>query len=302
VTGPLLCADAPHLLYRAFFGLPDTIKGADGRPVNALLGSVNQTLWCVERLEPRAVVMCFGAEAAEYRTRAYPPYHAHRPEMPADLEHQWALAPDLYRALGWYVVDSAELEADDMMGTLVAQEEEAGGRALILSGDRDMFQCVTGSVHVLLQQRGREGPEELGPAEVKARYGVTPAQVPDFIALRGDPSDGLPGAKGIGEKTAADLLQRHGDLDTAIAKAISEKPGVRKALLGQADELRMFKDVATLRRITLERPADAPTDGPGGAEAAEALGMRRLAERLRATYARTPASGGQGADDRPRHP
>ncbi len=282
MPGPLLVTDAPHLLYRAFFGLPDSITGADGRPVNALLGSVNQTLWCVERFTPRAVVMCFGAEAAEYRTEAYPPYHAHRPEMPDDLAHQWALAPDLYRALGWLVVDSAELEADDMMGTLVALEEEAGGTALILSGDRDMFQCVTESVHVLLQQRGREGPEELTPDGVRKRYGVSPEQVPDFIALRGDPSDGLPGAKGIGEKTAADLLKRHGSLETAIEKAIKEKPGVRKALIGQADELRMFKDVATLRRTGLERPPDTPIEKDGGATAAEALGMRRLAERLRA--------------------
>ncbi|MEA2126117.1 MAG: hypothetical protein QOI80_2899 [Solirubrobacteraceae bacterium] len=286
MTGPLLCADAPHLLYRAFFGLPDSIKGSDDRPVNALLGSVNQTLWCVERFQPRAVVMCFGAEAAVYRTDAYPPYHAHRPEMPDDLAHQWALAPDLYRALGWHVIDSAEYEADDVMGTLVMLEEEAGGRALILSGDRDMFQCVTDAVHVLLQQRGRDGPEELGPKEVQARYGVTPSQVPDFIALRGDPSDGLPGAKGIGEKTAAELLRRHGDLETAIECAVKEKPGVRKALFGQADELRMFKDVATLRRMELERPEDALTDGTSGADAAEALGMRRLAERLRgATFA-----------------
>ncbi len=281
MPGPLLVTDAPHLLYRAFFGLPDSITGADGRPVNALLGSVNQTLWCVERFKPRAVVMCFGAEAAVYRTDAYPPYHAHRPETPDDLAHQWALAPDLYRALGWHVLDSSEYEADDVMGTLCALEEEAGGKALILSGDRDMFQCVTASVHVLLQQRGREGPEELDPAGVRARYGVSPEQVPDFIALRGDPSDGLPGAKGIGEKTAATLLQRHGDLETAIDKAIKEKPGVRKALIGQADELRMFKDVATLRRMDLERPADALTDGAGGADAAAELGMRRLSERLR---------------------
>ena len=282
MTGPLLCADAPHLLYRAFFGLPDSIQGADGRPVNALLGSVNQVLYCVERWRPRAVVMCFGAESARYRTDAYPAYHAHRPPMPDELAHQWALAPALYRALGWAVYDTDEYEADDIMGTLVAMEEEAGGSALILSGDRDMFQCVTDRVHVLLQQRGREGPEELDAAGVQDRYGIAPPQVPDFIALRGDPSDGLPGAKGIGEKTAADLLRRHGDLETALAAAVREsKPTVRRALLEQADELRMFRDVATLRRLDLERPADAPTDGDGGAAAAEELGMKRLAERLR---------------------
>jgi DNA polymerase-1 len=282
VTGPLLLADAPALLYRAFFGLPDSIKGADDRPVNALLGSVNAVLWCVERYDPRAVVLCFGQEAAVYRAEAYPPYHAQRPPMPDDLEHQWERAPALYEALGWTVLESDDLEADDLLGSLASIEEAAGGTALILTGDRDLFQCATGQVHVLLQQRGREGPEELGPAEVRARYGIDPALVPDFIALRGDPSDGIPGAKGIGEKTAADLLRRHGSLEAAIEAAVREKPAVRKALLGQAEELAMFKDLATLRHVELERPADAALARDSGADAAQALGMKRLAERLRA--------------------
>ncbi|HVL94484.1 MAG TPA: 5'-3' exonuclease [Solirubrobacteraceae bacterium] len=281
MAGPLLCCDAPGLLYRAFFALPDTIKGADGRPVNALLGSVNAALWCVERYAPRAVVMCFGPESAAYRVEAYPPYHAARPEMPADLAHQWALAGDLYAALGWVVMDSPDLEADDLLGTLAAAEERAGGRALILTGDRDLFQCATERVHVLMQQRGKEGPAELGPAEVREWYGIDPAQVPDFIALRGDPSDGIPGAKGIGEKTAADLLRRHGTLEAALASPIREKPSVRSALIEQADELRMFRDLATLRQAPVEPPPDAPLDRERGAAAAEALGMRRLAERLR---------------------
>ena len=281
MTGPLLLADAPALLYRAFFGLPDSIKGADDRPVNALLGSVNAVLWCVERYDPRAVVLCFGQEAAVYRAEAYPPYHAQRPPMPDDLEHQWERAPALYEALGWTVRSSDDLEADDLLGSLASIEEAAGGSALILTGDRDLFQCATDQVHVLLQQRGREGPEELGPAEVRGRYGIDPALVPDFIALRGDPSDGIPGAKGIGEKTAADLLRRHGSLEAAIEAAVREKPAVRKALLGQAEELAMFKDLATLRHVELERPADAPLARDSGADAAQALGMKRLAERLR---------------------
>src|SRR4051794_36337582 len=123
MPGPLLCADAPALLYRAFFGLPDSIKGADGRPINALLGSVNAVLWCIDRYSPRAVVMCFGPDAALYRAEAYPPYHAHRPPMPDDLAHQWERAPALYEALGWAVLDSDDLEADDLLGTLAADEE-----------------------------------------------------------------------------------------------------------------------------------------------------------------------------------
>jgi 5'-3' exonuclease len=277
---PLLLADTPHLLYRAFFALPDSITGDDDRPVNALLGSVNQLLWCVERYEPRAVVCCFGQESATYRTELYPPYHSHRPEMPDDLAHQWEKAPALYEALGWTVTAHDELEADDLMHAYATREVAAGGRAQILTGDRDMFQCARDGITILLQRARQEGPDEMGAAEVEERYGIPPAIVPDFIALRGDPSDGLPGAKGIGEKTAADLLRRHGSLEAAIAGAIREKPSVRRALLEQADELRAFKDIATLRDADVERPPDRPTDRAGGAAAARALGLGRLAARL----------------------
>jgi 5'-3' exonuclease len=280
VTGPLLVADAPALLYRAFFALPDSITDDDDRPVNALLGSVNQVLWCVERYAPRAIVLCFGAEGAAYRIEAYPDYHAHRPPMPDALADQWSRAPDLYRALGWTVLDADDLEADDLLHSLALVESEAGGRTLILTGDRDLFQCASESVTVLLQRSGQEGPDEVTPEGVRERYGIDPERVPDFIALRGDPSDGLPGAKGIGPKTAADLLQRKGDLEHAILGAVREKPAVRRALIEQAPQLRSFLDIATLRAVPVERPADAHTDGAGGAAAARELGMRRLADRL----------------------
>jgi len=280
MPAPLLLTDAPHLLYRAFFALPDSITDDDGRPVNALLGSVNQTLWCVERYAPRAVVCCFGQESATYRTALYPPYHAHRPPMPEALADQWARAPALYEALGWTVATHPDLEADDLMHAYAAAEVAAGGQAQILTGDRDMFQCAGDGITILLQRARQEGPDEMGAAEVEQRYGIPPSAVPDFIALRGDPSDGLPGAKGIGEKTAADLLRRHGSLEAAIAGAVRERPAVRGALIEQADELRAFKDIATLRDADVERPPDRPTDRAGGAEAARALGMDRLAERL----------------------
>jgi 5'-3' exonuclease len=281
VAGPLLLADAPALLYRAFFALPDSITGPDGNPVNALLGSLNQLLQVIEERSPRAVVLCFGAEAATYRTDSYPAYHAHRPPMPDGLATQWAQAPALYEALGWTVHDHRGLEADDLLHSLALSESEAGGTALILTGDRDLFQCASESVKVLLQRTGGDGPEELGPDEVRERYGIGPELVADFIALRGDPSDGLPGAKGIGPKTAADILRRKGSLEHAILGAIREKPSVRRALIEQADELRAFKDIATLRTTELEPPPDKPTDFAAGADAAEALGMGRLGGRLR---------------------
>ena len=143
-----------------------------------------------------------------------------------------------------------------------------------------MFQCASESVTVLMQRTGGDGPQEVGPDGVREWYGIDPEQVPDFIALRGDPSDGLPGAKGIGPKTAADLLRRKGDLEHVILGAIREKPSVRRALIEQADELRAFKDIATLRTVPLERPPDAPTDYARGAEIAAELGMGRLSRRL----------------------
>ena len=280
MSGPLLLADAPGLLYRAFFALPDSITAPDGRPVNALLGSVNQMLQVIEQHRPRAVVACFGQESATYRTDAFPAYHAHRPEMPGALADQWQLAPGFYESLGWRVAPSHDLEADDLLHSYAVAEVRARGRALILTGDRDMFQCATDHVRVLLQGGAKGEPLELGPEEVEERYGVAPAQVPDFIALRGDPSDGIPGAKGIGEKTAADILRRHGSLEAALASPIREKPTVRRALIDQADELRMFRDIATLRTIDVDLPPDAETEWASGASAARGLGMRRLAERL----------------------
>ena len=144
-----------------------------------------------------------------------------------------------------------------------------------------MFQCATETVTVLLQRARQEGPRGRPDRGQASATGSGRSRCPDFIALRGDPSDGLPGAKGIGEKTAADLLQRHGDLEHVILGAIREKPAVRKSLIEQADELRMFREIATLQIEDVERPPDAATDREGGAAEAEKYRMGRLAARLR---------------------
>ena len=270
---PLLLCDSPYLLYRAFFALPKSIKGADGKPVNALLGSVNAILAAAEEHDARAVVACFGPDAAPYRTELYPGYHAQRPEMPRELAHQWEQAPDLYRAFGWEVANDDSVEADDLLGSYAEEEAAAGGRALIMTGDRDLFQCAGDRVQVLLAARG--GPQLVDAAEVESRYGIPPPLVPDFIALRGDPSDGLPGAKGVGAKTAAGILKRHGSLEKALEAAAEGT-----SLAGSREELLAFKEIATLRRLPVKRPADGGTDKAGGAAAARKLGMNRLAERL----------------------
>ena len=275
--------DAPSLLFRAYYALPDSIKDDKGHPVNALLGSVNIMLNEIAAHSPRAVVMAFGQDAADYRVELYPDYHADRRELEADenIDRQFDLAPDLYAAFGWESVSFPGLEADDVLGSYAHAEREAGGRTLILTGDRDMFQCVGPDCTVLYLTTGSKGGAvPVDEQEVRRRYGVPPALVPDFIALRGDPSDGIPGAPGVGEKTAADLLQRHGSLEGAIAKPTAERPRVAAALRDRADELRAYKEIATLRRVEVKPRRDRATDFAGGAEAARGFGMNRLAERL----------------------
>lgn len=281
MTAPLLAVDAPSLLYRAWFALPDSIKGADGMPVNALLGATNAILRIVADRGPRAVVICNGAEAARYRVERYDGYHADRPPVPDGLAAQFARAGELFEGFGWTLAGSDELEADDLLHSFSLAEVEAGGGALLMTGDRDMFQCATAAVTVLYLKTGVRGFEEMTPAAVEQRYGIPPALVPDFIALRGDPSDGLPGARGIGEKGAADLLRRHGSLEAALAAPDGEKPRVARALREQAGELRDYLAIATLQRVPVALPADRPLDLAGGADAAETLGMNRLARRLR---------------------
>ncbi len=305
VPAPLLIADVPWLLYRSFFALPKSIADARGRPVNALLGTVNAVLSLIDvRLpaqRPRGVVACMGAEQADYRVALYPAYHAHRDPMPPELAEQWEKAPALLSSLGWTLATSAELEADDVMFSYARSEEEHGGGALLITGDRDLFGAVSERVAVAELRKGAED-SEIGPAQVRARYGVGPEQVADFIALRGDPSDGLPGAPGIGAKTAAELLGAYGSLEAVLLAAGAERgpdatarivraaaemrPRIAAALRENAELLRVFKQIATLQRIEVERPPDRATDFAGGALVAREMGMRRLAERLEGLAAR----------------
>jgi len=300
VPAPLLIADVPWLLYRSYFALPKSIVGTDGQPVNALLGTVNAILTFYDaRLSacpPDGVVACMGAEEAAYRVSLYPLYHAHRDPMPPELRAQWEQAPALLSSLGWTYATSDELEADDVMFSFAREEEQRGGRALLLTGDRDLYGAVSGQVAVAeLLKGGKHG--EIRPTEVRERYGVEPEQVPDFIALRGDPSDGLPGAPGIGAKTAAELLRAHGTLEALLSAAGADasaedadaaafkasqlmRPRIASALRENAELLREFKQIATLQRIEVELPSSRTIDFAAGSLAARELGMKRLAERL----------------------
>ena len=217
---------------------------------------MNLVLWAIEHHRPRAVVLCFGAEAAVYRKELYPPYHADRPEMPPELARQWADADDFFGAFGWGVESHDTLEADDLLGSYAAAESDAGGTALLFTGDRDMFQCVSDQVQVLFPRGGKDGPELIGPAEVQeALRRRSRAGAGLHRAARRPDRTGCPGAKGIGEKTAKDLLREHGSLEGTIAASVRLRPRIGAALRESAEELLAFREIATLVHVPVERPA-----------------------------------------------
>ena len=243
-----------------------------------MLGAANLILRVVEDHDPRAVVVCFGQEAAHYRKELYEPYHAARPELDPALAHQYTLVKDWFESFGWTVATHEALEADDLLASYAEAEK---GDAIIMTGDRDMFQCAGERVKVLYVSTGKN-MQLMGPAEVEERYGIPPELVPDFIALRGDPSDGIPGAKGIGEKSAAELLRKHGSLEDTMRAAVRGelKPGQAKALMDETDLILAFKHIATVQIVKVKPPKDTPLNRDRAAAKATELGMNALAKRL----------------------
>jgi DNA polymerase-1 len=273
--------DGDSLAHRAYHALPKTITGAGGRPINAIVGFANLLLWALEQEHPRAVLVAWDTLGVPtYRHELWPDYQAGRDFDDAILE-QLDRLPELVSAFGFRNAKEAGYEADDFLAAAARREEDAGGKALVVTSDRDAYQLVSERVTVLAPARAGQPWARVGPAEVRRRYGVSPHQVPDFIALRGDPSDRMPGARGVGPKTAADLLARHGSLE-ALAEAVAALPE------GQATNLRDprlldFKRVATMDvDAPVELPPDAGLDASAGADYAERVGAARLAERLRA--------------------
>ena len=261
MPGPLLAVDAPSLLYRAFYALPKTITDDEGTPVNALLGVSNLVLQAVEHHAPRAVVLCFGEEAAHYRVELYPdlPRRPHRHARGARAA-SGATRPRSSAPSTGSSCATRRSRPTTCSAASPRPRREAGGQALLFTGDRDMFQCVSDDVTVLWPA-GKGETEPIGPAEVRKRYGVRPDQVPDFIALRGDPSDGLPGAKGIGEKTARELLNEHDTLEALLALPMSLRPRVRQSLTDQARRAARLpaRSPRCSRRAWSARPTRRPT-------------------------------------------
>jgi len=277
VTRPLLVIDGDSLAHRAYHALPKTFRRAEGRPGNALLGFSNFLLRLWESEQPRAVLVGWDSlDHPTYRHELFAGYQGGR-EFDAELLEQLDLLPEVVHAFGFAAAKAAGYEADDFLAAAVAQEEERGGTAVVATSDRDSFQLASERTTILQPIRGVSQLARIGPAEVRERYGVDPEQVPDFIALRGDPSDRLPGARGVGPKTAANLLARYGTLEAMLEDGRFET---------QAEELRMYRRMATLDASAPLPPLEDQT--PKWAEASSfvrELGLNALADRVAALAA-----------------
>jgi len=236
VKRPLLVVDGDSFAHRAYHGVPKSIRRRGNKGGGAILGFANFLLRLYAQEKPRAVLVGWDTlDAPTYRHRALETYQSGR-VFDAELLDQLDVLPQFVAACGFAYAKAPGYEADDFLAAAVAQEERRGGTAVVASGDRDAFQLASDRTTIL--QPVRAGVmARIGPAEVHERYGVDPEQVPDFIALRGDPSDKIPGVPGVGPKGAASLLRRHGSLEAALANG---------SFAAQAEKLRLYRSIATM--------------------------------------------------------
>jgi DNA polymerase I len=268
---PLLVIDGDSFVHRFYHALPKTIRRTDGKGAGAIVGFANFLLRLYQTERPRVVIVGWDTlEVPTERHKQFPAYQSGREFDDALLDQLKAL-PEFVAACGFGNAKAPGYEADDFLAAAVAAEERRGGTALVASGDRDAFQLASETTTILHPLRGGE-IARIGPAEVRERYGIDPKQVPDFIALRGDPSDRLPGARGVGPKGAADLLCRYGTLDDILAAG---------RFPAEAEMLRLYRSIATMN-------AAAPlpslrSQKPSWAKAsalARTWGLKQLADRL----------------------
>jgi len=270
---PLLAVDGDNFAHRAFHALPSSIRDGDGNQANMVVGFANMLVRVWEDELPRTVFVGFDTVGVPtYRNELLPEYQSGR-DFPPELTSQLDRLPALVGAFGFAWAKRDGYEADDFLGAAAHAEEERGGETLVLTNDRDLFQLASAQTTILRPRTGMKDLQRVGPAEVKEIYGVPPGLVPDFVALRGDPSDRIPGAKGIGPGRAAGILAKHGSLEAALAAG------------GFPDQANALRDYLRMARLQADAPIPKLPDVEPSWEAAGALaeswGLSGLAKRLR---------------------
>src|SRR2546421_6417732 len=243
----LFLVDGNNLAYRAFFALPEELATTEGFPTNALLGFTNMLFKLLSDYRPKGVAVAWDTRAV-HRHAIAEDYKAERRPMPDLLGEQFPYFRPIVDAFGYRNLEFEGWEADDVIATLATRADEAGIKTCVVSTDRDAFQLVTENVCLMMTPRGVADVHVYTPDRVEARYGVRPDQVPDFIGLKGDTSDNIPGVPGIGDKTAGQLIAQYGSLEEVLDHAGEQPPARRRNLTEHAEQARRSKELATMRR------------------------------------------------------
>ncbi len=255
VDGEIFLIDGNSLAYRAFFALPESIATADGRPTNAIYGFASMMAKLLIDYAPGTVIVAWD-KGMSGREKEYPEYKAGRKSRPDLLREQWPHLEPLAEAFGFENVHVEGYEADDVIATIATRAKDQKRPVMIVSGDRDVYQLVGNGTRVMTTSRGVTDTKVYDSDGVVERYGVSPELVPDLIGLKGDTSDNIPGVPGIGDKTAAQLLQQFGSLE-AVLDSVDEISGAKRKenLTNHADDARVSKQLATMK-LDVEVPED----------------------------------------------
>ena len=242
----VLLLDGHSLAYRAFFALPDTLVTSSGQVTNAVYGFTAMLLKLLADERPQGVVVCFDKGAPQFRLDRYKEYKAGRAATPDLFKQQLPLIREVLGSLRIPTVELEGYEADDLLATLTKHAREEGCEVILVTGDRDILQLVRDGVAVIMTRRGISDVIRYDAPTVVERYGVTPEQWIDFVALKGETSDNLPGVPGVGDKTAAQLINKYGDIEQVIAHAGELTPKLREAIAKHAEQVRINKELGHL--------------------------------------------------------
>ncbi|MPZ22594.1 MAG: hypothetical protein GEU28_03435 [Dehalococcoidia bacterium] len=272
---PLLIVDGDNLAHRAYHSMPKSVRGRDGQPINAVVGWTSMLLAAWDAEQPRSIFVGWDTLGQPtYRHRLWPSYQGGRVFDPEIVE-QLEILPGIAVSFGFGSGKAAGYEADDVIAAAVKAEVADGGSCLVLTNDRDSYQLVSDRVTVLSPKRGIRELSRVGPAEVRAYFGVEPSQVPDFKALAGDSSDNIPGARGVGPKGAAALIQKYGGLEAVLEASKGSH------LAGDAERLLLFREVVRMQDdVPVTLPKSGAPEWESAARVLQRLGAERQAERV----------------------